>query len=273
MNVQFNFQTKIMKPRYIVVLILGSLSISSCKKVSRAELEKTLAIKTEQAELYKKQLEDLQGTNSSLLDRMSELSIVSQTGAENISKSLENISKQYSFIENLSSKMQSKDSINMALVMNLKRSLNNINDEDVLVEVRGGIVHVSIADKVLFKSASANINSAAQSILSKIATVVNDHYELDVMVEGHTDNVPISNNKDIDNWDLSVRRATSVVRALQNQYGVSPDRLIAAGRAEHKPKADNASLQGRSVNRRTEIIITPRLDQFFELLETAEFKG
>ncbi len=261
-----------MKSKYLLPLVT-LIIFTSCKKISRKELEKELAIKTEQAELYKNQLEDLQGTNASLLDRMSELSIVSQTGAENISKSLENISKQYSFIENLSSKIQSKDSLNMALVMNLKRSLNDINDQDVMVEVRGGVVHVSIADRLLFRSASANINNSAQNVLSKIATVVNDHYDLDVMVEGHTDNVPISNDRDLDNWDLSVRRATAVVRSLQNDYGVSPDRLIAAGRAEHKPKADNTSSTGRSANRRTEIIIAPRLDQFFELLETAEFKG
>ena len=253
--------------------LIPILFFTSCKKMSRAELEKELAIKTEQADLYQGQLDDLKGTNASLLDRMSELSIVSQAGAENISKSLENISKQYSFIENLSSKIQSKDSLNMSLVMNLKRSLNDINDQDVQVEVRGGIVHVSIADRLLFKSASAVINSEANQVLSKIATVINDHYELDVMVEGHTDNVPISNNKDLDNWDLSVRRATSVVRALQNDYGVSPGRLVAAGRAEHMPKADNNSSSGRSMNRRTEIIIAPRLDQFFELLESAEFKG
>jgi chemotaxis protein MotB len=256
-----------------IILFLSLASFSSCKRVSRSELEKELAVKTEKLSLYASQLQDLQGTNSSLLDRMSELSIVSQTGAENISKSLENISKQYSFIENLSSKIQTKDSLNLALVMNLKRSLNDINDQDVTVEVRGGVVHVSIADRLLFTSASATINQEAYVVLNKIATVVNDHYELDIMVEGHTDNVPISNNRYIDNWDLSVRRATSVVRALQNEFGVSPDRLIAAGRAEHKPKADNDSTLGRSVNRRTEIIITPRLDQFFELMESPEFKG
>lgn len=246
---------------------------TSCKRKSRAQLEKELTIKTEQAELYKEQLENIQGTNASLLDRMSELSVVSQAGAENISKSLENISKQYNFIENLSSKIQTKDSINLALVMNLKRSLSDINDEDVKVEVRGGIVHISIADKLLFNSASANISPKAQRVLEKIATVVNDHYDLDVMVEGHTDNVPISNASYKDNWDLSVKRATAVVRALETKYGVSPERLIAAGRSQYLPKEENTSAAGRSANRRTEIIISPRLDQFFQLLESPEFKG
>jgi chemotaxis protein MotB len=259
---------------FTLTLLASVLFLStSCKRKTRGQLEKELAIKTEQAGLYKEQLENLQGTNSSLLDRMSELSIVSQTGAENISKSLENISKQYNFIEDLSTKIQTKDSINLALVTNLKRSLNDINDEDVHVEVRGGIVHISIADKLLFNSASSNINSKAEGVLEKIASVVNDHYELDVMVEGHTDNIPISNSLYKDNWDLSVKRATAVVRALETKYGVSPERLIAAGRSQYLPKEDNTSLSGRSANRRTEIIITPRLDQFFQLLESPEFKG
>ncbi len=262
-----------MRFHYIFILIATMIFSSACKRKSRGELEKELAVKTEQAEQYKSQLDDLQGTNASLLDRMSELSIVSQAGAENISKSLENISKQYSFIEDLSTKIQTKDSINLALVMNLKRSLNDINDEDVQVEVRGGIVHISIADKLLFTTASANISGKAQGVLEKIATVINDHYELDVMVEGHTDNIPISNSAFKDNWDLSVKRATAVVRALESKYGVNPERLIAAGRADNMPKEDNTSLAGRSANRRTEIIISPRLDQFFQLLETPEFKG
>lgn len=261
------------KKLLLLIFSFSTIIIGSCNKVSRVDLEKNLAVKTEQVEIYKSQIEDLQGTKASLLNRMSELSIVSQAGAENISKSLENISNQYNFIEDLSTKIQSKDSLNLSLVMNLKRSLIDINDEDVNVEVRGGVVHISIADRMLFSSGSASINTQANSVLSKIATVINDHYELDVMVEGHTDNVPISNNRDIDNWDLSVRRATAVVRKLQNDFGVGPDRLIAAGRAEHKPKVENNNALGRSINRRTEIIITPRMDQFFQLLEKPEFKG
>ena len=257
----------------ILIFALTTIILGSCNKISRVDLEKDLAIKSEQVEMYQSQIEDLQGTNASLLNRMSELSIVSKVGAENISKSLENISNQYSFIEDLSTKIQTKDSLNLSLVMNLKRSLIDINDEDVNVEVRGGVVHISIADRMLFSSGSASINTKANNVLSKIATVINDHYELDVMVEGHTDNIPISNNRDIDNWDLSVRRATAVVRTLQNDFGVGPDRLIAAGRAEHKPKAKNDNALGRSINRRTEIIITPRMDQFFQLLEKPELKG
>jgi chemotaxis protein MotB len=247
--------------------------LSSCHKMSRKELQQELAIKTQEAELYKEQLSDLKGTNASLLSRMEDLSIVSKAGAENISKSLENISQQYSFIENLSTKIQSKDSLNMALVMNLKRSLIDINDEDVQVEVKGGVVQVSLSDQLLFQSGSTTINPRAHEMLQKIATVVNDHYELDVMVQGHTDDVPISNGQNKDNWDLSVRRAASVVRMLQNEFGVSPDRLIAAGRSEFDPKTENLSASDRRKNRRTEIILAPKMDQFFKLLEMPELKG
>ena len=151
--------------------------------------------------------------------------------------------------------------------MNLKRSLDNINDEDINIEVIKGVVYVSISDKMLFKSGSATINTTTESVLGKIAKVVNDHKELDILVEGHTDNVPISNSCMSDNWDLSVKRATSVVRVLQKKYNVDPNRMTAGGRSEYAPKDSNESKTGLSTNRRTEIIITPKLDQFFELME------
>ena len=180
---------------------------------------------------------------------------------------LESISQQYSFIQDLTTKIQSKDSLNLALVMNLKRSLADINDEDVQVEVKGGVVYVSISDKLLFRSGSSRITSQAEKVLAKLANVINDHDDLNVLVEGHTDDVPINNSCMEDNWDLSVLRATSIVRVLQEEYYVDPERLTAAGRSSYVPKVDNATDQGRSKNRRTEIIMTPKLDQFFELLE------
>ena len=152
--------------------------------------------------------------------------------------------------------------------MNLKRSLSNINDEDILVEVRGGFVHVSISDKLLFKSGSSSISENAEIVLAKIAEIINDHDDLEVMVEGHTDDVPINNNCLEDNWDLSVKRATAVVRILEIDHYVTPSRLTAAGRSSFVPKADNDSSVGRSTNRRTEIVLSPKLDQFFKLLET-----
>ncbi len=255
--------------KYAIYLCLLSLALlaSSCNKKKVTQLEDQLATKTEQVKQLEDQLAFQQKTNNSLLDRMSDLSIVSKTGAESIKKSLENMSNQYDYIENLSSKIQQKDSINLALVMNLKRSLGNTSTDDIQVEVRGGKVHVSISDKLLFPSGSARLNDESQRVLANLATVLNDHDQIDIMVEGHTDNVPITGSCITDNWDLSVRRATSVVRTLQQDYYVSPNRLTAAGRAEYAPRADNNSSSGRSSNRRTEIVITPKLDQFFQLLE------
>lgn len=214
------------------------------------------------------QLDFLKETNTNLLERLSDLSVISKTGAESIKQSLESLNERNQYIKDLTSSIAAKDSINLALVMNLKRSLDNINDEDINIEVKKGVVYISISDKMLFKSGSATINATAESVLGKIAKVVNDHQELDILVEGHTDNVPISNSCMSDNWDLSVKRATSVVRVLQKQHNVDPSRMTAGGRSEYVPKDSNESKSGRSVNRRTEIIITPKLDQFFQLMET-----
>ncbi len=212
------------------------------------------------------QLDYLKLTNTNLLDRLSDLSVISKAGAESIKQSLESLNERNEYIRELTSSIAAKDSINLALVMNLKRSLDDINDEDINIEVIKGVVYISISDKMLFKSGSATINTSAETVLGKIAKVVNDHKNLDILVEGHTDNVPISNSCMSDNWDLSVKRATSVVRVLQKKYNVDPNRMTAGGRSEYAPKDSNESKTGRSTNRRTEIIITPKLDQFFELM-------
>ncbi|HMN89573.1 MAG TPA: OmpA family protein [Saprospiraceae bacterium] len=220
------------------------------------------------------QMEYLKATNTNLLDRLSDLSVVSKTGAESIKKSLEALNEQNKYIQDLTSSMQRKDSLNLALVVNLKRSLSDVNDEDVTIEVKKGVVYISLSDKMLFRSGSADINQRAEEVLAKIARVVNDHTELDILVEGHTDNVPISTACLKDNWDLSVMRATSVVRLLQTKYNVKPDRMTAGGRSEFVPKTSNATAASRAINRRTEIIILPKLDQFFDLMTppTAEKK-
>lgn len=222
-----------------------------------------------------KENEYLKNSNTSLLDRLSDLSVLSQSGAENIKKSLEALNEQNKYIKDLTGRMQAKDSMNLALVMNLKRSLNDVNDEDVTVEVKKGVVYISLSDKMLFKSGSYDIQARAETVLGKIAKVVNDHNDLDILVEGHTDNVPINTACLKDNWDLSAMRATAVVRSLQRKYGVAPERMTAGGRSEYVPKANNATADGKSLNRRTEIVILPKLDQFFQLLEqqpTAEKK-
>ncbi len=229
--------------------------------------------KDKQAADLQAQIDYLKKTNINLLDRMSDLSIVSKSGAESIKKSLETLNEQTKYTNNLNASIQRKDSLNLALVMSLKRSLDDINDQDVQVEVKKGVVYVSISDKLLFKSGSYDITPKAEIVLGKVAKVVNDHKELDILVEGHTDAVPIATTAIKDNWDLSALRATSVVRTLQARFGVAPERLTAGGRSEFAPKDDNTTSVGRQQNRRTEIIITPKLDQFFNLLSSGQAGG
>jgi chemotaxis protein MotB len=232
-----------------------------------------LQAKNRMVQQLEAQIENLRLTNAGLLDRMADLSVISKDGAESIKKSLESINLQSKYIQDLTTNIQAKDSINLALVMNLKRSLSDINDKDIQVEVRGGVVYVSIADKLLFRSGSADISPNAETVLGKVAKIINDHKDLSVMVEGHTDNVPINTTCIADNWDLSVKRATSIIRVLQTKHGIAADRLTAAGRSEFVPKTSNATADGRSTNRRTEIVLTPKLDQFFKLLEAPPGKN
>ncbi len=151
--------------------------------------------------------------------------------------------------------------------MNLKRSLADVKDEDVNIEVKKGVVYISLSDKMLFRSGSYRINAQAESVLGKIASVANDHNELDLLVEGHTDSVPIATECIEDNWDLSVKRATAVVRMLNKKYNVAPERMTAGGRSQYISKMSNETADGRSANRRTEIIILPKMDQFFQMME------
>jgi chemotaxis protein MotB len=253
-----------MRTTILFTLLYSSLLFIACGK---KELKADVAAKQAQITQLEKQVETLQSTTGSLLDRMADLSVVNKEGAESIKHSLETLSKQYGFIEDLTQKIQTKDSINLALVMNLKRSLTDVNDEDVKIEIREGVVYVSISDKMLFASGSARINKTADRVLGKLANVLNNNQDLGIVVEGHTDNVPMGGDCVADNWDLSVLRATSVVRAMTKQYGVAPERLTASGHGEFMPKQDNSSAEGRAANRRTEIIIAPRLDQFFKMVE------
>jgi chemotaxis protein MotB len=229
-----------------------------------------LAAERNRIKSLEEQVSFLKKNNNNLLDRLSDLSVVSKAGAESIKSSLEQLNDQNKYIQNLNSSLQRKDSLNLALVMNLKRSLEDINDQDVSIEVKKGVVYVSISDKMLFKSGSSDIQPAAEGVLGKIAKILNDYKELDILVEGHTDNVPITNSCIADNWDLSAKRATSVVRTLQKKYGVKPERMTAGGRSEFLPKTSNDNAEGKSTNRRTEIVILPKLDQFFQLLQQSK---
>jgi chemotaxis protein MotB len=231
-----------------------------------AELDKAKA----KIEELNKEVEFQKTTNGRLLDQLSNLSVISKEGAESIRKSLETIDKQSRELSDLNAQIRSKDSLNLVLVMNLKRSLVDVNDTDVNVKVDKGVVLISLSDNMLYKSGSAEISARAGAVLEKISRVINDYKTFDVLIEGNTDNVPIANNCIIDNWDLSVKRATSIARALQLKYGVDPSRIIAGGRSEYNPKVANDTPANKSVNRRTEIIIMPKLDEFFKLLEIKE---
>jgi len=230
-------------------------------------LHANLGNETNKVNKLEKQIDYFKSTNTNLLDRLSDLSVVSKTGAESIKQSLEALNEQNRYIKDLTTSIQRKDSLNLVLVMNLKRSLDDFDDEDINIEVKKGVVYVSISDRMLFKSGSYKISNRAEEVIGKISKIINDHDELDILVEGHTDNVPIATDCIDDNWDLSVKRATSIVRLMQIKFGVEPERMTAGGRSEYIPKSTNETTDGRALNRRTEIVILPKLDQFFELLE------
>lgn len=223
--------------------------------------------KTNRIAELEEQIAELKKSSSMLLQQLEDLSVISKTQSESIKKSLENISKKDAYIKDLQVSMARKDSINMALVMNLKGALADVNDKDVEIKIEGSAVFISISDKLLFKSGSYDITPQAKVVLGKVAAVINNQPDIQFMVEGHTDNKPINTGFIKDNWDLSVLRATSVVRVLQNSYNVDPKRMVAAGRSEYIPVAGNDTNEGRSLNRRTRIVILPQLDQFFKLLE------
>ena len=192
-----------------------------------------------------------------------------QQGNVNISKLVDEINASNKFIKQLVDAKSKSDSLNQALTNRLTRSLTREELDDVDVQVLKGVVYISLADNMLCKSGSYEIGDRAEETLGKIAKIILDYKDYDVLVEGNTDNVPISKTNIRNNWDLSALRASSVVQALQNRYGVDPKRLTAAGRGEYNPVSSNASEKGRQLNRRTQIIITPKLDQFLELIDHA----
>lgn len=190
-------------------------------------------------------------------------------GNVNISKLVDEINASNKFIKQLVEAKDKSDSLNMVLTNNLTRSLSRDELQDVDIKVLKGVVYISLSDNMLYKSGSYEISDRAGETLSKIAKIITDYKDYDVLVEGNTDTDPISRPNIRNNWDLSALRASSVVQALQNLYGVDPSRLTAAGRGEYNPIADNTSAAGKQRNRRTQIIITPKLDQFMDLIEKA----
>lgn len=188
-------------------------------------------------------------------------------GSVNISKLVDEINASNKYIQHLVNLKNKSDSLNMVLTNNLTRSLSREELKDVDVQVLKGVVYISLSDNMLYKSGDYQISERAGETLSKIAKIITDYKDYEVLIEGNTDNVPISRPNIRNNWDLSTLRASSVVQALQNEYGVDPKRMTAGGRGEYNPIADNDTEAGRMKNRRTQIIITPKLDQFMDLIE------
>jgi chemotaxis protein MotB len=214
-----------------------------------------------------KQIDFLKQNNTTVLKQLQDLSVISSSQAESIKKSLDNIGAKDAYIQDLQAAMARKDSLNLVLVMNLKGAVGNMEDQDINIKVDKGVVYIDISDKLLFKSGKYEVTSQAKTVLGKVAAVLKNQPDIEFMVEGHTDNVAYRSGVLLDNWDLSVKRATSVVRILQKDYGLDPKKMAAAGRGEYNPIVENSSAENRAANRRTRIVILPQLDQFFRLLE------
>ena len=209
----------------------------------------------------------LKANNQDLINNKGNLTTLSQKGAENLEKSLESLKEKDLVIRTMQDAVTRRDSVTLALVTSLKGAFIDVSDNDIEINVEKGVVFISISDKLLFNSGSYYVSDRAKEVLGKVAQVVLDKPEIEFMVEGHTDNVPIQNDVLQDNWDLSVKRATSVVRVLQNDFNVPPERMTAAGRSYYIPVADNETAEGQAKNRRTRIVVLPKLDQFYDLIE------
>jgi chemotaxis protein MotB len=205
--------------------------------------------------------------NDMVVSQLRDLSVISTSQAESIKKSLENINGKDAYIKDLQSAMARKDSLTMNLVMNLKGAIGNLDDKDVDIKIDKDVVYIDISDKILFKSGSYEVTEGAKDVLGKVAKVLLNKPDIEFLVEGHTDNRPFRQGALMDNWDLSVKRATSIIRILQDQYHIPSSRMSASGRGEYVPVTTNDTEEGRAANRRTRIVILPQLDQFFKLLE------
>jgi chemotaxis protein MotB len=237
----------------------ATVKLNTCNEDKEAALASLVSLE--------EQNKFLKANNQDLINNIGNLTTLSQKGAENLEMSLESMKEKDIRIQRMQDAVTKKDSVTLALVTSLKGVLGNMSDEDIEINVEKGVVYVSISDKLLFRSGSYTVTSKAKEILGKVAKVVNDKPELEFMVEGHTDNVPIKIEGIVDNWDLSVKRATAVVRILENDFDVAPARMTASGRSYYIPVADNDTSTNRAKNRRTRIIVLPKLDQFYDLIE------
>lgn len=268
--------------KVIFIFSLVALTLTSCgAKKKIADLEKQnkdcqdllnsttvkLNLCLTEKEALNQQNDYLKKNNSDLISASKDMTLLSTKGAQNIEKALETIKEKDLKITRMQDALTKKDSVTLALVTSLKSSVG-ISDPDINVNVEKGVVFISIADKLLFKSGSYVVSDRAKEVLGKVAKVINDKPTFECMVEGHTDNVPFTGNAIlIDNWDLSVKRSTAIVRVLTNDLGVKPSQLIAAGRSEFIPLVDNKTAENRAANRRTRIVILPKIDEFYDMIE------
>ena len=241
--------------------------LAECERRER-EIESELKTAQAQATIREEQITDLRQQRDRQLEQVGDLTVLSQSANQNIGNTLQQLEGKDRYIRLLQEAKSKADSINLALAVNLKSVLREgIEDEDVTINVDKTVVYINLSDKMLYKSGSYQITDRAAEVLQKIATIAQSRPNLEIMVEGYTDNVPINTNCVKDNWDLSVLRATAVVKALENKFDIDPNRLIAAGRGEYNQLVDNSTAENRSINRRTRIILLPKLNQFYDLLD------
>ena len=240
------------------LLNTATVKLNSCLTERSAALAK--------AEGLQDRLNDLKDSNKQLIESSKDLTMLTTKGADNLERSLESLKERDLKITRLQDALTKKDSVTLALVSSLKKEVG-MNDQDIQINVEKGVVFISLSDKVLFQSGSYYLSTRANEILGKVATVINGKPDFEALVEGHTDNVSYSSGVLIDNWDLSAKRSTAVVRQLVS-LGANPAQLIAAGRSEFVPLVPNTSVENKSTNRRTKIYILPKIDQFYEMIET-----
>lgn len=247
-------------------------------KYNNCEQEKALLVKgiegkDAQLDLLKGQVDDNRKMTTQQVEQVGNLTVLNQKANENINKTLEQLAKKDQYIGLIQAAKTKADSINLALSVNLKGVLKDgVNDDDVDIKVDKTVVMINLSDKMLFTTGSYKVSPNAYDVLGKIAKIIQARPELEVMVEGYTDNVDIKTPMFDDNWDLSVKRSAAVVRLLQNTFDVNPNRLIAAGRGEHNALVTNKTPEGRAINRRTRIILMPKIDQFYDLLDPNKMK-
>ncbi|MGY0408600.1 MAG: OmpA/MotB family protein [Polaribacter sp.] len=274
----------------VTLILLSAVLVSSCVskkefanfKQQKEQTEKELlAVKTNLQKCLidrdsqysrvftlQEQVKSLQQDKKTALKQVENLTVLTQSSSDNIKNVISQLSEKDKYINGIREAMTQKDSINLAIKYHLTRNLTDgIQDKDIEVNIEKTVVFISISDKLLFKSASYNVTDKAFTVLEKIAKVIKDQPKMEVMIEGHTDSKPIKTKFLKDNWDLSAMRATSITRILQQKFGVKPGRLIAAGRSQYVPLVPNDTNINRAKNRRTKIIIMPKLNQFFDLLE------